>query len=565
MDAIPVSGSHAPRNPAHEEVAEHSFQCGQFSGFQLASLPNELLVNFILPRMAIQDVYACSQVSTLFRDMIQANHVDAISFCRNFCSADTFDNARERYQTIFRPWLHQLGQSGRDAIVKLDKKTVHKRFPQIMFYSIAQALGRAERFAVSQAGTFTETATINKLIYSPDGMHAISNLLVNGVRLYRFVEGKWQSGICISPDSIVEHCGFSADSSRVVTVSTRLRISLHQFVDNRWQEQASIKCPDTLSFAALSGRCQVAVSGNRLVIIYGYDGVQWQQEQKIYCGCERPKVIFSPNGKHVVMASKNLLMYELVDGTWQFQRTLAYAHPGPEARLSANDVSRLMERDNFDANCNDIGIFSADGSCLLIPTWDLKVKIYHLVAGQWQESETFPLKTHMLSASFSQDCHHAMLRLDAGLITFLNCVNGRWQVNTTIKHNSNNMVYSFSPDGVHAMTCCDDKTIRIFQLADGQWQKKSRIEINHEVVYAQFSPCGTHIVVTTDCQDARIYGLVKGRWHMKCCIQGLSYRHRAKFSPTGVYLSTTRKCEVNFWMINAENRKGINSTPSALG
>ena len=549
MDAILVSGGLAPQNPANEEVTAHSVQRGQFSCFPLAGLPNELLANYLLPCMSLQDVYACSRVNSRFRDIIKDNHVDAISFCRNFCSPHIIDNTRERYQTIFRPWLHQFGQSGRDTIVKLDKKTEHTRFPQILFYSIAQTLARAERFAVSQAGIFTESATIEKLIYSPDGMHAISNLLVNGARLYRFVEGKWQSDICISPDTTVQHCGFSTDSSKVVTVSWNLRIRLHQFVDNRWQEQASVQCPYGLNFAALSGKCQVAVSGNHMIIIYGYDGARWQQQLKTDSDYEWPKAIFSPSGKHVVLACKNLLMYELVDGAWQSQKIVAYAHPGRTAISSADN--RLLTGPDFYNSCCNNTIFSADGSCLLTPSQILNVKIHYLVAGQWQESENLPLKEYLISASFSQDCHHLMLRLSDRLISFLSCVNGTWQVNTTIKNNSYVILCSFSPDSVHAMAGCEDKTVRIFQQADRQWQAKTRIEIGYDIYYAQFSPCGTHLVVTTD-RDARTYGLVKGHWHMKCHIQGLSDQREAKFSPTGVYLSTTCYRHVNFWKISGD-------------
>ena len=561
MDAIQVSGILAPQNPV--QVTAHSVQRGQFSRFPLAGLPSEVLAKYLLPCMPLQDVYAYSSVSTRFRDMIAANHVDAISFCRNFCSPHIIGYARERYKTIFRPWLHQFGQSGREAAEELDKKKEHRRFPQILFFSIARVLGRAERFAVSQAGIFTENTAIDNLIFSPDGMHAIAMLLVSGVRLYRFVEGKWQSDTLIGPDTI-EQCGFSADSSQVVTISWNHRIRLHQLVDNRWQEQEGVECPDGLGFAALSGKCQVAVSGNHTVIIYGYDGARWQQELKTKCDYKRPKVIFSPNGKHVVLACNNLSMYELVDGTWQFQKIVSYVPPEPMAIGSAEEgyiLPRLNIEDIKEFRCDASVTFSADGSCLLTHIGNFKVKIYYLVAGRWQESETLHLKGYMASASFSQDCRHVMLHQHSMLVTFLSCVNGTWQVNTTIPQNSDVILYSFSPDCVHAMIGCGDKTVRIFQQADGQWQEQTRIEINHEILHAQFGSFGTHIVVTTKCNDARIYGLVKGCWRMKCLIlQESSYWRKAKFSPTGVYLSTICAREIDFWMI-----RGISSTPEKKG
>ena len=555
MDAIQVSGTLAPQKTVNEKMIAHSAQRGQFSRFPLAGLPDEVLAKYLLPCMPIQDVYAYSRVSTRFRDLIAGNHVGAISFCRNFCSSHIIDNARERYQTILRPWLHEFGQSGQEAIEKLDKKKEHPRFPQILFFSIARTLGRAERFAVSQAAIFTENGTVENLIFSPDGMHAIARLLVTGVRPYRFVEGKWQSDTLISPDTTVQ-CGFSADSSQVVTVSGNRRIRLHQLVDNRWQEQASVEYPDGFSFAALSGNSQVAVSGNYVVIIYGNNGARWQQEQWIKCDYKEPKVIFSPNGKHVVLACKNLLMYEFDDGTWQFQKIVVYAHPAPAAIVRDDDHRFLPLLNIHEFRCDDIATFSADGSCLLTHIRNFKVKIHYLVAGRWQESEALNVKHYMLSASFSQDCHNVIICLDGKLITFLSRVNGTWQINTTIQQNSGVAHHSFSPDCVHAMTVCDDHTVRIFQQADGQWQEKTRIEINHLIWNAQFSPCGTHLLVTTDCNDARIYGLVKGSWRMKCRIEEISGWRGAKFSPAGVYLSTTRTREVNFWMISGDKQEG---------
>ena len=46
MDAIPVSVTLVPQNPDNEKVTAHSVQRGQFSGFPLTKLPNEVLVNY---------------------------------------------------------------------------------------------------------------------------------------------------------------------------------------------------------------------------------------------------------------------------------------------------------------------------------------------------------------------------------------------------------------------------------------------------------------------------------------------------------------------------------------
>lgn len=525
MDAIPVAAAYEPGKPLNKEVASQPSQGGQFPFFPLYQLPSEVLGKYLLPCLSLQDVCACSLVNRRFRDIIKANHVKAVSFCRNFCSSRITEKSRERYQTVLRPWLHQFGQSGRDAIAKLDKKTDHAQFPQLLFYSIAQTLGRTEKLAVSQAGTFDEASRILNMSFSPDGMHAIARLLGPGARLYRLVAGKWQSEIFISPDSWVGDGAFSADSSQVVTTSWKRQIRLHKFIGNHWQEQASLQYADKLYVSAISGKCQVAVSGNFKVIIYGYDGAQWQQEFNLDCEVDRPAVRFSPDEKHFALACNDLLMYQLVDGKWQFQKTVAYSCLEP------------------------VATFSPDGSRLLSLAMDLKVKIHHLVAGEWQESDSLPVRNYVVDASFSPDCRHVMLLLRMGLVTFLSCVRGVWQINATIEYSDSVAENAFSPDSVHAMTVCLDKTVRIFQQAGGQWQEKTQIKFNDTILYARFSPCGTHIVGTADDGDARIYGLVNGEWHMKCSIEDVFSGCGATFSPIGGYLSTTSIRTVNFFTL----------------
>ena len=525
MDAISIAAAYEPRNPLNEEVASQSSQRRQFPFFPLSELPNEVLGKYLLPCLPLQDVCACSLVNRKFRDIIEANHVKAVSFCRNFCSSRITEKSHERYQTVLRPWLHQFGQIGRDAIAKLDKKTDHAQFPQLLFYSIAQTLGRAEKFAVSQAGTFDEASRILNMSFSPDGMHAIATLLGPGARLYRLVAGKWQSEIFISPDSWVGDGTFSADSSQVVTASWKRQIRLHKFIGNHWQEQASLYYADKLYVSEISGKCQVAISGNFKVIIYRYDGAQWQQEFNMDCDVDRPAVRFSPDEKHFALACNDLSMYELVDGKWQFQKTVINSCIEPAAK------------------------FSPDGSHLLSLSWDRKVKIHHLVAGEWRESNSLPMSNYVVDASFSPDCRHVMLQLRMCLVTFLSCVRGVWQINATIEYSNSVTENAFSPNGVHAMTVCQDKTVRIFQQAGGQWQEKTQIKFNDTILYARFSPCGTHIVVTADDGDTRIYGLVNGEWHMKCSIEDVFSGCGATFSPIGGYLSATCIRTVNFFTL----------------
>ena len=494
----------------------------------MSELPNEVLAKYLLPCMSLQDICACARVNRRFRDIIDANHVNAVSFCCNFCSPHITEKVHEKYQTVFRRWLHQFGPSGREHIVKLDQKTDHIRLPQLLFYSIAKTLGSAEKLAVSPAGSFTETAIVCDVSFSPDGIHAMASFLGSGARLYRLVDGKWQSESFISPDSMVDKLRFSADSSKVITAASDRWIRLHKFVGNNWQEQACFQRLDGLHVAAISGQCQMALAGINRVIIYGYDGAQWQRgyDESDLEQASIAKVKFSPDGKYFVVAWKNLSMYGLVDGKWQLQKTVPDSCIEPLFR------------------------FSSDGYRLLSVFRKRKVKIHHLVAGEWQESNTFPLRSNIMGCRFSPDGRQVMLYLETNSITFLSFVNGVWQINATINHPDLLAFFKFSPNGVYAMTSCYN-TVRFFQQAGGQWQQKTQIKIDGGVARVRFSPCGTHIAVTNanDGTVATIYGLLNGQWHMKCHILGVKYGRGVRFSPIGGYLSAISTKKLNFFTL----------------
>lgn len=527
MDAMLAAGACTPQNPVNEEEPTQSVKHKRFSSFPFSKLPDEVLGKYLLPYMSLQDICACARVNGRFRDIIDANLLNAVCFCRNFCSPHITEKAREKYQTVTRRWLHQFGPGGREHIVKLDQKTAHTRFPELLFYSIAKTLVRAEELAVSPAGSFTEKAIVRDVSFSPDGIHAMASFLGSGARLYRLVDGKWQSGLLISPDSMVDKLRFSADSSKVITAASDRWIRLHKLVGNNWQEQACLRRADGLHVAALSGQCQMALAGIKRVIIYGYDGAQWQQEydESDLDQALVPKVRFSPDGKHFVLACKNLSMYALVDGKWRLQETVPDSCIEPVFR------------------------FSPDGNRLLSVFRERKVKIHHLVAGEWQESNTFPLRSNIMGCRFSPDGRQVMLYLETNSITFLSFVNGVWQISGTMNHSNSLSVFKFSPNGMYAMTGCYDNTVKFFQQAGGQWQQKMQIKINEGLSHVTFSPCGTHIAVTNDENIATIYGLRNGQCYMKGHIPGVKYGRGVRFSPIGGYLSANSAKKLNFFTL----------------
>ena len=528
MDAILSVGACKPRNPVNEEGATRSVQRQHLSFLTLSELPDDVLVKHILPCMSFRDICACAQVNRRLRDIIDASHVNAISYCRNFCSSRITDKAHEKYQTVLRCWLHQFGQGGRELIVKLDQNTGNIRFPQLLFYSIAKTLGMAQKLAVSQAGSFDRVPIVFDILFSLDGINAITAFQGLGARLYRLVEGKWQLETVISPDSRVYKFMFSADSSQVITASSDNRIRLHKFVNNNWQEQTCLQNINGLYASAFSGQCQIALTGNNRIIVYGYDGAQWQQEYD-KSGLDQclPRVTFSPDGKYFVLACNNLSLYGLVDGKWRLQKTIPNSRQAP------------------------LFLFSSDGNRLLSAIRGRRLKIHHLAAGEWHELNTFRLSSEIINFLFTPDGQHVMLCLEKCSITFLSFVNGMWQINATMNHPNVVSAYAFSPNGAYAMTGCHDNTVRIFQQAGGQWQEKEQIKVDDRVLYAGFSPYGTHthIAVTTEKDVATIYGLLKGQWHMKCRIPDVERGSEVRFSPIGGYLSIASTDKLNFFTL----------------
>ena len=224
-------------------------------------------------------------------------------------------------------------------------------------------------------GQWQEKATIkhsDRLMtnaqFSPDGKHLVSTSIDGTVKIWKLDDGQWEEKFTIAlPCSCcaVTNACFSPDGKHLVTVNSSYdridrtdNATLFELVDVQSQENATIQ--------------------------------QWQQKATIEHSDTVDDVHFSPDGKHLVTASRDgtVKICGLEGGNWQVKATIE--HSGPVENAS----------------------FSRNGKLLVTASHDGYVDIYRLVNGKWQEIVTIQHCAAVTNVSFGPDDYQLVTTCD---------------------------------------------------------------------------------------------------------------------------------------------------------
>ena len=282
------------------------------------------------------------------------------------------------------------------------------------------------------------------------------------------------------------------------------------------QNTRTIQQTDGMEIRFIPENNLVPASGDRTTEIRMVVDGQLQEKATIQHAGRVDKVSFSPDGYHLVTASRYGIakIWSLVDGQWQEKASIQHT------------------------NWVNNAIFTYDGNYLVTISDDNTAKIWRFVDEQWQEKATIPHTDKVRSASFSPDGNYLVTASSYGIARIWGPVGGQWQEKATIQHTVRVTNTSFSPDGNHLVTVSYDFTAQIRELVNGQWQKKNTI---HNIDWFKspiFSPDGNHLVVITFGDTVKILGLVAGEWQEKATIQHNEWVYSAIFSPDGNHLAT---------------------------
>ena len=458
----------------------------------ITHLLDELVVK-VLSNLDIKDVSACRLVNQRWHALIDERHLQARAFARFLHYQPTPQpQTVENYHLSTRSWLRDFGTRGKELAEQLDELLEHKHFPEILFFAIAEVLAKTRLLTCQNVCTFEHSDSVTDASFSPDGRHLVTASTDHTAQIWELVAGQWRKKVTIRHSEWgMLTTRFSPDGHYLLTAG--LTAQIWELVAGQWQQKTTIGYSGTLENAS-----------------------------------------FSPDGRHLVIASADhtAQIWELDAGQWQKKVTIQ--HSG-----WVNNAS-----------------FSPDGHYLATASDDNTAQIWELFAGQWQKKSTIEHFGWVSSASFSPDGHYLATASDDHTAQIWELVAGQWQKKTTLQHSLLVKDVNFSPDGSILVTASHDNTAQIWELVAGQWQKKATIKHVRWVNSASFSPDGRHIVTASDDHTIKILGRFAGQWQEKATISHTNEVNRARFSPDGRQLVTASDDETaKVWLL----KSGVNN------
>ena len=232
--------------------------------------------------------------------------------------------------------------------------------------------------------------------FSPDGKHFVSTSVDGTVKIWKLDDGEWQEKAIIAhSERVMTNAQFSPDGKHLVSTSVDGTVKIWKLDDGQCEEKFTIAHPHSVTNARFSpdGKHLVTVTSSdhidnailwELVDVQSQENVtiqQWQERVTIQHSDTVTNVHFSPDGKHLVTASRHgtVKICGLEGGKWQVKATIW--HSGPVVNAS----------------------FSRDGKLLVATSHDGAIKICGLVGGKWQEIATIQHSKAVTNASFGPD------------------------------------------------------------------------------------------------------------------------------------------------------------------
>ena len=415
----------------------------KYNGRCIDILPNEMLDN-IFSFLGLQDVSNCRCVSRRWKKVIDDYQIMPYAFCRRFQFQKHSLNAYnvELYDSSTKGWLNKFGDEGKKAIMPLDQHLKSKLFPQILFWSIAQVLGRTKAFCCESILTIEHADSVIKSCFSPDGKQITTFYNDKTAKIYDLIDKEWQEKTIIERSSWDNNAFLclSADGKHMLKAFNSNTAKIYKLIDGDWQEKATIK-----------------------------------HNLPVNSAC------FSADAKHIVTASCDYTakIYKLIDNEWQEKDTIKHDHPVNSA------------------------CFSADAKHVVTASDDNTAKIYGVGSDEhWQEKATIKHNDKVKNACFSGDGKHVVTASNDKTAKIYGVSSDEhWQEKATIQHDDIVRNACFSPDAKHVVTASNDKTAKIYGLNHRQWQEKATIKHGGGVKSACFGPDGKYVMTTSVLTD----------------------------------------------------------------
>ena len=366
----------------------------KYDGRGIDILPNEVFGK-IFSYLDLQDASNCRGVSQRWKKVVDDYQIMPHAFCRRFLlqkrSLEAYNV--ELYDSFTKDWLNKFGDEGKKAIMPLDQHLKNKLFPQILFWSTAQVLGRTKAFCCESILTIEHADdSVIDAYFSTDGKHIVATSNDKTTKIYDLINKEWQEKTTIEHFNRVSDVCCSADGKHAVKIfwDNTVKIYAASSDDEYWQEKATIKHDRPVNRARFSADAKhvVTASDDNTAKIYGASSDEhWQEKATIQHDDMVNDACFSPDAKHVVTASDDQtakIYGASSDGHWQEKATIQH-----------------------DDMVND-ACFSPDAKHVVTASGDKTAKIYGLNHRQWQEKATIKHGGWVGSACFGPDGKYVM-------------------------------------------------------------------------------------------------------------------------------------------------------------
>ena len=172
-----------------------------FNGRDVAALPYGVFEK-IFSGLDLQDLFNSRCVSQRWKEVIDDHKIVPRAFYRRYYPQKHSANPYtvERYHSSTKDWLNKFGDEGKKAITQLDQHLENKFFPQILFWSIAQVLGRTRAFCCESIFTIEHDSIVSNTCFSLDGKHLVTASYDHTAKIYGLNDGRWQKKATIKHD-----------------------------------------------------------------------------------------------------------------------------------------------------------------------------------------------------------------------------------------------------------------------------------------------------------------------------------------------------------------------------
>ena len=325
--------------------------------------------------------------------------------------------------------------------------------------------------------TIRHSGLVRSANFSPDGKFLVTASSYGIFKIWRLEDDQWQEEKVAFDYLMLKNASFSPDGKHLVIVPDGDYVEIWWLKDGQWQEKVTLMFNArevTIAQFSPDGKYLAVAFFNGEVKIWKLDDGQWREKFFIKHRFPVKDARFSPDGKHLVTVVRGRThfggfnyaqLWELVDDQsqekvtihrWQDKATIEHSDIVSDVNFSPDGKHLVI------ASCDDtVKICGLEGG-----EWQEKATIWH--SGP-VEYASFSRNGKFLMATAYRN----------GITKICRLVGDKWQEIVTIEHSEALTDASLGPDDYQFVTASSDCTAKIWVLKNKENDDNSELVTNH--------------------------------------------------------------------------------------